>query len=72
MILLLSVGQMLSKNFLRHGPRLAGILVVLALLALPGRAQNQSVRVIAFGAHPDDCDQGLGDSPPSMRHSVAR
>ena len=30
------------------------------LSALPGRAQNQPVRVIAFGAHPDDCDLGAG------------
>ena len=27
---------------------------------LPVRAEDQSVRVIAFGAHPDDCDLGAG------------
>ena len=26
----------------------------------PSQAQNQLVRVIAFGAHPDDCDLGAG------------
>src|SRR6185437_15701156 len=28
--------------------------------ALPAQTQNQTVRVIAFGAHPDDCDLGAG------------
>jgi len=28
--------------------------------ALPAQAQNEPVRVIAFGAHPDDCDLGAG------------
>ena len=36
---------------------------VLAMLWFPpslAQAQNQPVRVIAFGAHPDDCDLGAG------------
>src|SRR2546430_10390259 len=47
-------------NFVRCGPRLACILTAVSLFVLPGRAQNQPVRVIAFGAHPDDCDLGAG------------
>jgi LmbE family N-acetylglucosaminyl deacetylase len=39
---------------------LAAVFATLALSALPSQAQNQPVRVIAFGAHPDDCDQGAG------------
>ena len=60
MSLLDSVGQMLSKNFVRYRPRLAYLLTAVSLLALPGWAQRQPVRVIAFGAHPDDCDLGAG------------
>ena len=60
MSVLHSVGQMPSLNFVRCGPRLACILTAVSLLVLPGRAQNQPVRVIAFGAHPDDCDLGAG------------
>jgi LmbE family N-acetylglucosaminyl deacetylase len=33
---------------------------MLSLSARPTQAQSQPVRVIAFGAHPDDCDQGAG------------
>src|SRR5947199_7972695 len=51
---------MLFIHFVRYGPRLAYLRTVASLLALPGRAQNQPVRVIAFGAHPDDCDLGAG------------
>ncbi len=51
---------MLFIHFVRYGPRLAYLLTVASLLALPGRAQNQPVRVISFGAHPDDCDLGAG------------
>ena len=36
----------------------AFLLAALLPLALP--AQNEPVRVIAFGAHPDDCDLGAG------------
>jgi LmbE family N-acetylglucosaminyl deacetylase len=40
--------------------RLAGTLIVLFLFT-PARAQQDSpVRVIAFGAHPDDCDLSAG------------
>ncbi len=60
MSVLQSVEQMLSTDFLGHGPTLARVLAALSLLALPALAQNQPVRVIAFGAHPDDCDLGAG------------
>jgi LmbE family N-acetylglucosaminyl deacetylase len=36
------------------------VLVTLCLPPSPSQAQNQTVRVIAFGAHPDDCDLGAG------------
>ena len=55
-----SVGSMPSKIFACYRPWLACLLTVVSLLALPGRAQKQPVRVIAFGAHPDDCDLGAG------------
>ena len=33
----------------------------LAIVLVPAlSAQNEPVRVIAFGAHPDDCDLGAG------------
>ena len=38
----------------------ACLLAAVWLPALPARAQNEPVRVIAFGAHPDDCDLGAG------------
>jgi len=38
----------------------ACLLATLWFAALPVRAQNEPVRVIAFGAHPDDCDLGAG------------
>src|SRR5207247_9864663 len=44
----------------RYTQRFACLLAALVFLALPGRAQNQPVRVIAFGAHPDYCDLGAG------------
>jgi LmbE family N-acetylglucosaminyl deacetylase len=51
---------MLYKNFTRYVLRLTCILAALLLMTLPALAQNQTVRVIAFGAHPDDCDLGAG------------
>jgi len=38
----------------------ASLLAALCFPALPAQAQNEPVRVIAFGAHPDDCDLGAG------------
>jgi len=38
----------------------ACVLIALVFALLPAQAQNQPVRVIAFGAHPDDCDLGAG------------
>ena len=38
----------------------ASLLAALCFPTLAVRAQNEPVRVIAFGAHPDDCDLGAG------------
>ena len=54
------VGKMPSKNSVRCVSRFIGVFVVLSFLALTGQAQSQPIRVIAFGAHPDDCDLGAG------------
>lgn len=35
-------------------------LIAFCFFALATHAQNQPIRVIAFGAHPDDCDLGAG------------
>src|SRR5215472_15879642 len=35
-------------------------LAALTLASLPALSQDQPVRVIAFGAHTDDCDLGAG------------
>src|SRR5262245_9940023 len=54
----------LNRRFFANGCHcalwLATVFATLSLSALPPSAQNQPVRVIAFGAHPDDCDQGAG------------
>ncbi|PYV60752.1 MAG: GlcNAc-PI de-N-acetylase [Acidobacteria bacterium] len=55
-----SFGQVLSPNAVRYGQRLRCVFASVLLVALPARTQNQPVRVIAFGAHPDDCDLGAG------------
>jgi len=39
---------------------LACVLATLSFSALSAQIQNPPVRVIAFGAHPDDCDLGAG------------
>ena len=39
---------------------LAGLLIALSVCASPVLAQIEPVHVIAFGAHPDDCDLGAG------------
>lgn len=52
---------------------LACVLATLWFSALPTQAQNQPVRVIAFGAHPDDCDLdagGLAAKYASLGHKV--
>src|SRR5580704_17599486 len=36
------------------------VLATLWFSPSPAQGQNQPVRVIAFGAHPDDCDLGAG------------
>src|SRR5215467_8017548 len=36
------------------------VLVALGLFTRPADAQNQPIRIIAFGDHPDDCDLGAG------------
>src|SRR3981081_101399 len=60
MRMLNSFGQMFCVNSVRYGQRLACVFASLLPVALPGWAQKQPVRVIAFGAHPDDCDLGAG------------
>jgi LmbE family N-acetylglucosaminyl deacetylase len=40
--------------------RLTFVLITLLFSSSPAHTQNQPVRVIAFGAHPDDCDLGDG------------
>jgi LmbE family N-acetylglucosaminyl deacetylase len=34
--------------------------IFILLIALEGQGQDKTVRIIMFGAHPDDCDQGGG------------
>src|SRR6266513_585023 len=57
-----SFEQVFSGNSVRCGPWLACVVATLLFLTFPGPgpAQDQPVRVIAFGAHPDDCDLGAG------------
>jgi len=54
------MGKMPAKNFARCALRFVCALAPLSFLALAGQVQNQPIRVIAFGAHPDDCDLGAG------------
>jgi GlcNAc-PI de-N-acetylase len=49
-----------SKNSAPHALRLICFFAALSLLVQAGHSQNQTIRVIAFGAHPDDCDLGAG------------
>jgi len=60
MSMLNSLGQRLCEISAHSGPGLACVLAALLFSALPGLAQHQTVRIIAFGAHPDDCDLGAG------------
>src|SRR5437870_2642271 len=57
-----SFERVLSANSVPCRRWLACVVASLSFLTVPGpgRAQNQPVRVIAFGAHPDDCDLGAG------------
>ena len=58
--------------------RLSVVFAAVALLSLgpagviPAAAQNAPLRIIAFGAHPDDCEIRLAGPPPSGRRSVTR
>jgi LmbE family N-acetylglucosaminyl deacetylase len=56
--------MLLMRRFsLRLNPSAMWLMCVVATLLcsiLPTQAQSRSVRVIAFGAHPDDCDLGAG------------
>lgn len=54
------LGHLLFKVFAYRWIWRACLLATLWLPALPVHAQNETVRVIAFGAHPDDCDLGAG------------
>jgi LmbE family N-acetylglucosaminyl deacetylase len=55
-----SFRRFLSPLSTRAGAFVACLLATLWFPALPAAAQDQPVRVIAFGAHPDDCDLGAG------------
>ena len=50
--------------------RLRCVLAALLLLALAAEAQNQPIGVIAFGAHPDDCDLDAGG--PAAKYGAWR
>src|SRR6266446_10588028 len=52
--------RLLSTISVPGGMWCACLLAVLWFPALSAQAQNEPVRVIAFGAHPDDCDLGAG------------
>jgi hypothetical protein len=47
-----------------------GLVAILLVATLS--AQNEPVRIIAFGAHPDDCDLGAGGLAASMPRSATR
>jgi len=51
-----------SKSFTRSGLLVICCLAVLAVLltALPNAQQDAKLNIIAFGAHPDDCDNRAG------------
>jgi LmbE family N-acetylglucosaminyl deacetylase len=50
----------MGYGHLRALSRTSRLLVVAAVLALPAAAADAPLRVIVFGAHPDDCDQRAG------------
>src|SRR6267142_937052 len=52
--------RLLSAILIYPWAQLTLVLTLLFFSALPTQAQSQPVRIIAFGAHPDDCDQGTG------------
>jgi Uncharacterized proteins, LmbE homologs len=55
-----SLNLWLSTNSWLCVVLLTFVLIALSFSASPAQTQNQTVRVIAFGAHPDDCDLGAG------------
>src|ERR1700757_1205356 len=54
-----SAGRSRSRTNFRCVQSIAFNLLALWFFALAAHAQNQPIRVIAFGAHPDDCDLGV-------------
>src|SRR6516165_2286394 len=60
MPMLTSLQRRLSANSCACAGWFACVLITLSFPAPPAQAQDQPVRVIAFGAHPDDCDLGAG------------
>jgi LmbE family N-acetylglucosaminyl deacetylase len=58
--MLKSFRQLFPTISMRGGACLACLLATLWFPALSAAAQDEPVRVIAFGAHPDDCDLGAG------------
>src|SRR5215468_1035005 len=60
MPMLKPLGRRFSANSCACAGWFACVLITLSFPAPQAKAQNQPVRVIAFGAHPDDCDLGAG------------
>jgi len=58
--MLKSLKNQFSAITLPHAVRVAFALTALSFVVAQAPAQNQPIRVIAFGAHPDDCDMGAG------------
>ena len=58
--MLISVKRRFSRLSYASVAWLLCALTTMSFSAEPPQEQNKSVRVIAFGAHPDDCDLGAG------------
>jgi LmbE family N-acetylglucosaminyl deacetylase len=58
--MLKSLERRLSANPCACAGWFACVLIMLAFAAPAAQTQNQPLRVMAFGAHPDDCDLGAG------------
>ena len=58
--MLKSLKNPLSTIAFPHAVKIACVLTALLFVVAQAPAQNQPLRVIAFGAHPDDCDLGAG------------
>src|SRR5512140_2186781 len=52
--------QAVRETFIRSEVRHLSLCFILLFSAMPSSAQSEALHVIAFGAHPDDCDIGAG------------